>query len=123
MPTTYMLVLLAVAGASLGRVVGAAAAAAESERKDAAPSPGKLRNAAETATAAGDYKAALNALDKVIHLEPDNERNFYKRARVFHRMKKTKDGESRATASGFRRTSPPHHLLQQRSKTAPTRSS
>ena len=121
MPTTYMLVLLAVAGASLGRVVGAAAAAAE---KDAAPSPGKLRNAAETATAAGDYKAALNALDKVIHLEPDNERNFYKRARVFHRMKKTKDGESLVRqCRGFRRTSPPHHLPQQRSKTAPTRSS
>mmetsp|Transcript_11783 Transcript_11783/g.15550 ORF Transcript_11783/g.15550 Transcript_11783/m.15550 type:complete len:494 (-) Transcript_11783:660-2141(-) len=51
-------------------------------------SVGKLRSDADVALASGDIDLSIKLLDKVIQLEPDNERNFYKRSRANLRKKR-----------------------------------
>ncbi|CAM9913177.1 unnamed protein product, partial [Pylaiella littoralis] len=70
----------AVAGAKAddgGAKEQAAAAAA------AAPSASSLRSGAELAVSKGEHEKAIRLFSQVIELEPNNERNFYKRFRVF----------------------------------------
>ena len=59
-------------------------AAAGGDEKQA-QSVGKLRASADEAHSKGDFDGALRLLSQVVHLEPDNERNFYKRYRVYLR--------------------------------------
>ena len=49
------------------------------------PSVGKLRASADEAHSKGDFDGALRLLSQVVQMEPDNERNFYKRYRVYLR--------------------------------------
>ena len=59
-------------------------AAAGGDEKQA-QSVGKLRASADEAHSKGDFDGALRLLSQVVHLEPGNERNFYKRYRVYLR--------------------------------------
>ena len=52
---------------------------------------GKLRSEADSALASGEIDRSLKLLTEVIHHEPENERNFYKRCRVNLRKRKYKE--------------------------------
>jgi len=52
---------------------------------------GKLRSSAETAFASGKSEQALELFSKVIQLEPKNERNYYKRFRVYLSQRKYRE--------------------------------
>ncbi|CAM9637553.1 unnamed protein product [Discosporangium mesarthrocarpum] len=60
-----------------------AAAQAGEERQNDSLSASALRNGAETALSKGEHDKAIRLFTKVIELEPKNERNFYKRFRVY----------------------------------------
>ena len=66
-------------------VAGAPAAAAGGSKPPASAS--KLRNAGDTAFSKGDHKAAIKFYSQAIKAEPKNEKNYYKRFRVYLRKK------------------------------------
>eukprot|EP00903_Cladosiphon_okamuranus_P006463 g6323.t1 len=53
------------------------------EQATSAPSASALRSSAELAVSKGEHEKAIRLFSQVIELEPKNERNFYKRFRVF----------------------------------------
>lgn len=65
---------------------GAAVTGAKAEdraKEPQAPTASALRSGAELAVSKGEHDKALRLFTQVIELEPKNERNFYKRFRVF----------------------------------------
>ena len=57
-------------------------------RKPAEETPGQLRSKADEALLKKDTDTALSLLARAIKLEPDNERNYFKRANVLKRAGK-----------------------------------
>ena len=57
-------------------------------RKAAEETPGQLRSKADEALLKKDTDTALSLLARAIKLEPDNERNYFKRANVLKRAGK-----------------------------------
>ncbi|CAM9994520.1 unnamed protein product, partial [Choristocarpus tenellus] len=77
-------VLLLLSCSSTGGYNSASVATAQAEDpKNGTPSASALRSGAETALSKGEHEKALRLFTQVIELEPKNERNFYKRFRVY----------------------------------------
>ncbi|CAN0077618.1 unnamed protein product [Ectocarpus sp. 6 AP-2014] len=66
-----------------GAVAGAKADDSGGAKEAAPPSASALRSGAELAISKGEHEKAIRLFSQVIELEPKNERNFYKRFRVF----------------------------------------
>ena len=82
--------------------MGSAAFAAETTTRAAPPeSAGQLRSKADEALIGGKTDEALSLLGKAISLEPLNERNLYKRARVYLRAKRHHDAIGDLTAAEY----------------------
>ena len=80
-----------------------------------AQSIGKLRSGAELAFSNGETEQSIRLWEEVIHLEPENDSNYYKRFRVFLRQQKLK--EALADLNTALRLNPKNeNALVQRSK-------
>mmetsp|Transcript_887 Transcript_887/g.2877 ORF Transcript_887/g.2877 Transcript_887/m.2877 type:complete len:500 (-) Transcript_887:260-1759(-) len=55
---------------------------------------GKLRSEADAALATGQFEKGVKLYSQVIHKEPDNENNYFKRYRAYLRSRKYKDAYS-----------------------------
>ena len=66
-------------------------------RKAGEETPGQLRSKADEALLKKDTDTALSLLARAIKLEPDNERNYFKRANVLKRA-----GKASRRRRGFR---------------------
>mmetsp|Transcript_36679 Transcript_36679/g.63651 ORF Transcript_36679/g.63651 Transcript_36679/m.63651 type:complete len:519 (+) Transcript_36679:63-1619(+) len=72
---------------------------AQEKKEYTAKDAGKLRASAETAFASGESEQALLLFSKVIQIEPKNERNYYKRFRVYLSQRKYREAVSDLTAA------------------------
>jgi len=83
-----LLCLVSFVAVCSGAAPGAAGEKSAEKKDDSAPSAGQLRSKADEALVSGKPEQALLLLGKVIELEPLKHENFFKRSRVYIRMKK-----------------------------------
>ena len=78
----------------LASLRGALPVTGAAPRKTGEETPGQLRSKADEALLKKDTDTALSLLARAIKLEPDNERNYFKRANVLKRAGKASGSSS-----------------------------